>query len=181
MKKLLTTIILILCCATLQAQLPSVAGVQFGTNYEQTKSILDKRFNGGESSYQSEKNKLTYYNVEFAGEYFTYAECEFQVDAFNTYLSSVTFCKSFSLSESVLAKGMRDRLFAEYCKKYPFRWERINEYDYKYYVLGHDYFNSENGFILIAVYKNATRGGTTKLWTVLRYLCDGFVNIQDEI
>lgn len=181
MKKLLTTIILILCCATLQAQPPSVAGVQFGTSYEQVKPILDKRFNGGKYSYQSEKNKLTYFNVEFAGEHFTYAEFEFQVDAFNTYLSYIAFYKFFNLSESVLAKGMRDRLFAEYCKKYPFRWERINENDYKYYVLGHDYFNSEHGFIIISVNKVEHKKGVTKLWTSIAYICNGFVNTQDEI
>lgn len=181
MKKLLTIIILILCCTYLQAQPPTVAGVQFGTSYEQAKPILDKRFNGGDVSYQLEKNRLTYYNVEFAGESFTYAEFDFQVNALNTYLSYVTFYKSYSLSESALAKGKRDRLFAEYCKKYPFRWERKNEDDYKYYVLGNDYFNSDLGFIVIEVKKDKDRVGTTKLWTILKYVCDGFVNTQDEI
>lgn len=181
MKKVLTTIILILCCTYLQAQPPTVAGVQFGTSYEQAKPILDRRFNGGDVSYQLEKNRLTYYNVEFAGENFTYAEFEFQVNAFNTYLSYVTFYKSYSLSESALAKDKRDRLYAEFCKKYPFRWENINKDNYKVYVFGHNYFNAADGFIVISVYKGENKKGVTKLWTSIAYICNGFVNTQDEI
>jgi hypothetical protein len=181
MKKLLTTIILILCCTYLQAQPPSVAGVQFGTSYEQAKPILDKRFNGGRDSYQTGQNSITYFDVKFADEYFTYVDFDFEVDAYRSYLSGITFNRAFELSESKAAKDMRDRLYAEFCKKYPFRWENINKDNYKVYVFGHNYFNAADGFIVISVYKGENKKGVTKLWTSIAYICNGFVNTQNEI
>ena len=181
MKKLLTIIILILCCVSLQAQPPSVAGVQFGSTYEQAKTILDKRFNGGKDSYQLDKNRITYYGVTFADEYFTHVDFEFEVDTKSSYLSNIIFCRSFKLSESKKAKVMRDRLLKMYKSKYNFRWENINDDNYKYYVLGYEYFNRDNGFVLIETYKAETNSHIMKLWTILSYSCNGFINTQDEI
>lgn len=180
-KKVLTTIILILCCATLQAQPPSVAGVQFGTSYEQAKPILDRRFNGGENSCQLGKNRITYFDVKFADEYFSYVDFDFEVDTHRSYLSKITFNRDFELSESKAAKDMRDRLYSEFCKKYPFRWENINKDNYKTYVFGHNYFNAADGFIVLSILKGKNGKGITKLWTSIAYICDGFVNVKDEI
>jgi len=58
-----------------------VVGVQFGWSLSKCKSILDKRFNNGEDSYQLNKNVLTYYDIDFANETFNYVIFSFQNDA----------------------------------------------------------------------------------------------------
>lgn len=176
MKKLLTTIILILCCTYLQAQPPSVAGVQFGTTYEQAKLILDKRFNGGEESYQLEKDALYYYNVEFAGEKFDIVCFHFETDVKRSYLSGVNFSKVFKRSEGKEATNMQNRLYERYKKKYEFRWETDGNDGHKRYVLGRNYFDNDKGFVVIVTTK-----GKGKRYTNVLYICNGFVNTQNEI
>lgn len=180
MKKVLL-LLFILCSLTINAQPPSVAGVQFGSTYNQAKAILDKRFNGGDESYQRYKNKLSYYDINFGGEYFYHAQFSFEKDINRSYLSSVMFSNSFELSESAKAKAMRDRLFETYKAKYAFRWEFINDDGFKGYVLGNNYFNEDDGFIIIETFKGKTNSGETKLWTSVSYYCEGFVNVEDEI
>lgn len=71
-------IVFIFIFCNIKAQ--EVAGVSFGMSYDQCKAILDKKFNNGKSSYQSESNKLSYYDVLFAGETFSSLTCKFQSD-----------------------------------------------------------------------------------------------------
>ena len=55
------------------AMCQEVAGVRFGQSYQECKRSLDKKFNGGEASYQSEPNKLVYYDVTFGGGIFLFS------------------------------------------------------------------------------------------------------------
>lgn len=181
MKNLLTTFILALCCVSLQAQPPSVAGVQFGSTYERAKIILDNRFYNGINSYQSEENVITYYDVKFAGEKFDIVSFYFEADTKRSYLSGIIFSKYFKRSESKEATNMRDRLLKIYRIKYDFRWQDSDENnEYKRYVLGHNYFNYENGYIVITTTKRIEKKG---ILTSVLYMCNGFVkvNIEDEI
>lgn len=175
MKNLLTTFILALCCVSLQAQPPSVAGVQFGTSYEQVKTILDKRFKGKLYTCK-DKELLTYCNIDFAGEKFNFVQFEFEKDAKCSYLCGVFFIKSFNPSKSKDAKDMRDRLFEVYKTKYKFRHEETDDDGYKSYALGYNYFNRSKAFILIS-----TTRFEKKLYTTITYACKGFINMQDEI
>lgn len=175
MKNLLTTIVLILCCTYLQAQPPSVAGVQFGTSYEQAKLILDKRFNGKIYTCK-DKEMLTYRDIDFAGEKFNFVQFEFEKDTKNSYLCGAFFVKFFNPSKSKDAKDMRDRLFKVYKTKYKLRWEETDDAGYKSYALGYNYFNRSKAFIRISTVKFEG-----KLYTTITYVCNGFINMQDEI
>ena len=180
-KKVLTTIILILCCTYLQAQPPTVAGVQFGTSYEQAKTILDRRFNGGENSYQLQRNKLTYYNVKFARETFDYAEFFFETNGKRTFLSRANFLKSFN-NDKFLAGEMRERLVELYEKKYEYRQFLMGDGCFAD-ILGSNYFNPEEGFVVIEKFEDSTKSNKKKKkeWVTISYHCEGFVNVKDEI
>lgn len=183
MKRVLSTIILMLAFASLgRAQgLPSVAGVMFGSRYSTCKTILDQRFNGGKDSYQNSTNKLTYYDVSFAGEQFDYVDFDFQVEGSATYLYSIFFASRFNLNSVENAKRQRDRLYTVFSEKYDFRWSGTDKDGFKYYIFGHSPNNRENGFINIKTSKGETKGGEMKYWTTLSYGPVNFVNPSDEI
>lgn len=183
MKRVLSTIILMLAFASLGRTqgLPSVAGVTFGSRYSACKTILDKRFNGGKDSYQYSTNKLTYYDVSFAGEQFDYVEFEFQVEGNATYLYFISFFSRFNLNSAEYAKRQRDRLYTVFLEKYDFRWSGTNKDGFKYYIFGYSPNNREDGFINIKTFKGETKGGEMKYWTTLSYGPVNFVNPSDEI
>lgn len=182
MKRLLFTICLMFVVTFCVAEtLPSVAGVTFGNSYDTCKSILDKRFNGGKDSYQDSPNKLTYYDVSFAGEEFDYVNFEFQAEGNATYLYYISFFRSFDLNSAEYAKRQRDRLYTVFSEKYDFRWSGTDEDGFKYYIFGHSPNKREDGFIKIKTLKGKTNGGEMKYWTYLSYGPVNFVNPSDEI
>ena len=71
---------------------------------------------------------------------------------------------------------MRDRLFEVYKTKYKLRWEETDDAGYKSYALGYNYFNRSKAFIRISTVKFEG-----KLYTTITYVCNGFINMQDEI
>lgn len=163
-------------------EMPSVAGVKFGWSYSQCKQILDNRFNGGNSSYQYVPNELYYYDIFFANEYFDYVRFRFQIDSSNnTYLNYVSFFASFDINDAKNVKDKRDRLFKFYNEKYDFRWSDVDKDGWKYYVLGHDPFKFEDGFIVISANKINTQAGVLKLWTEIDYGPINFIDPQGEI
>ncbi len=182
MKRLLFTICLMFVVTFCVAEtLPSVAGVMFGSRYSTCKTILDKRFNGGKDSYQTSPNKLTYYDVSFAGEEFDYVNFEFQAEGNATYLYYISFFRSFDLNSAEYAKRQRDRLYTVFSEKYDFRWSGTDEDGFKYYIFGHSPNKREDGFINIKTLKGKTNGGEMKYWTNLSYGPVNFVNPSDEI
>lgn len=181
-KALLVFIIAMLNLATSFSQTyPVVAGVEFGSTYENCKRVLDKRFNNGEESYQSTPNQIKYYNIEFGGELFDYCIFYFQNDVNRTFLSSIEFGASFALDEIQYAKDKRDRIYKAYLEKYPFRWQIKDEDGFLHYVLGHNPMKEENGFVVISVFKDKTKAGNMKCWTNVLYCPVNFVKPTDEI
>lgn len=180
MKKVLL-LLFILCSLTINAQPPSVAGVQFGSTYNQAKAILDKRFNGGDESYQLQRNKLIYYNVKFAGETFDYAEFFFETNGKRTFLSRANFLTSFN-NDIFLAGEMRERLVELYKKKYEYRQFLMGDGCFAD-ILGSNYFNPEEGFVVIEKFEDSTKSNKKKKeeWVTISYHCEGFVNVEDEI
>lgn len=182
MKKLILFIIIILCNLNISAQeMPSVAGVTYGWSYDKCKRVLDNKFNGGDNSYQLDKNKLQYRNIPFANSFFDYVDFNFQSDGSTTYLSSVYFVSSYDLSEIESAKKQRDQLYRLYSKKYEYRWDGKDENGFKYYVLGYHPQNVDNGFIVISTWKGKNNGGIMKYWTQVAYTGIDFVKPTDEI
>lgn len=181
-RNLYLCVLFLLCVITLSAQsLPTVVGVRFGDNYTSCKRVLDKRFNGGRDSYQNSTNKLTYYDVSFAGEQFDYVDFDFQVEGSATYLYSIFFASRFNLNSAEYAKRQRDRLYTVFLEKYDFRWSGTDKDGFKYYIFGHSPNNREDGFINIRTSKGETKGGEMKYWTTLSYGPVNFVNLSDEI
>lgn len=180
--KQLILLFAILIPITLFSQdMPSVAGVEFGSTYESCKITLDNRYNGGTSSYQSENNTLCYNNVNFGGESFDYVNFCFQNDGNKTYLYYIEFVSRFNLTDAKYAKDQRDRLFSTFKEKYDFRWKNTDSDGFICYVLGHDPQNKENGFVAIQTEKRKTKGGDEKIWTVVSYGPVKFINVTDEI
>lgn len=181
-RNLYLCVLFLLCVIPLSAQsLPIVVGVRFGDNYTSCKRVLDQRFNGGKDSYQNSTNKLTYYDVSFAGEQFDYVDFDFQVEGSATYLYSIFFASRFNLNSAEYAKRQRDRLYTVFLEKYDFRWSGTDKDGFKYYIFGHSPNNRENGFINIRTSKGETKGGEMKYWTTLSYGPVNFVNLSDEI
>lgn len=181
MKYFILTCVFLFANLCAKADMPIVCGVQFGSTYEQAKVILDKKYNGGNKSYQSDKNKITYYDIRFAGEVFDYVDFEFSSNGVRTFLENIYFYSRFNLSDAKYAKAKRDRLLEEFKNKYEYRWDITDDDGYKHYVLGHDPFNYADGLIIIKTSKSKTKGGEMKLWTIVSYNCNGFVKTEDEI
>lgn len=161
--------------------MPSVAGVTFGWNYDKCKDKLDKRFNGGKTSYQLTANALTYRDVTFAAEHFDYVEFKFQSNGEATYLSYISFVSCSDLSNINYAKDKRDRLLKLFSEKYEVRWDGINDDNFAYYVLGEDPNKPEDGFVVIETIKGKNNGGEMKYWTTLSYGPVVFISPSDEI
>ena len=169
-------IVFIFIFCNIKAQ--EVAGVSFGMSYEQCKAILDKKFNNGKSSYQSESNKLNYYDVLFAGEEFQYLTCEFQSDKKNSYLNFISFCKRFDLNDVEYAKTVRDRLFDLYSQKYDNGHYFIRDDGFIQYVF--QYGTTQN-FINIVTFKGKSNGGEMYIWTLVNYGPIDVINPTSEI
>jgi hypothetical protein len=181
-KALLVFIIAMLNLATSFSQTyPVVAGVEFGSTYENCKRVLDKRFNNGKESFQSTPNQIQYFNIEFGGEHFDYCTFYFQNDVNRTFLYYIEFVSSFALDEIQYAKNKRDRIYNAYLEKYPFRWRIKDEDGFLSYVLGHDPLKEDDGFVVIEASKGKTKAGDMKYWTKVLYGPVDFVKPTDEI
>lgn len=177
MKKLF--IALIVCIHISASYAQSIAGVQFGMSYDESKVLLDNKFENGSKSYQTEKNVLNYYNVYFAEEYFTHAVFYFQNDGKLTYLKNIFFYKPFSLKDSNEAKSMRDRLVSLYSNKYDEASSYISDNGYRAFYWGKT--SEDDYFISIMIDKDKNRKGEMKLWVMVSYLGRNFVKPEDEI
>ncbi|MCD8290512.1 MAG: hypothetical protein LUC91_03305 [Prevotella sp.] len=179
MRKFLVLFGLLFALTVNAQQMPSIAGVTFGWSYSSCKRVLDNRFNNGESSYQSYSDELSYYNVSFGGYRFNYVNFDFQSDGSRTYLYYISFVCSFEVSDSKSATSFRDSLYETYKQKYEFRWSGEDD-GYKYYVLGHDPHDPDNGFIIISTMKSTNGKGEMKLFTSVSYTTS-FIDPVDEI
>ena len=169
-------LVFIFIFGNIQAQ--EVAGVSFGMSYKQCKAILDKKFNNGDRSYQSESNKLRYCDILFAGESFSSVLFEFQSDTKGTYLNFISFQKRFNLNKVEYAKAACDRLFDLYSQKYGKGLSYIRNDGFKEY-----YFPYGNipDFITIMTHKGESNGGEMYIWTLVNYGPIDVINPTSEI
>jgi hypothetical protein len=155
-----------------------VAGVSFGMSYDQCKAILDKKFNNGKSSYQSESNKLNYHDVLFAGVEFQHLTCEFQSDKKKTHLNFISFQKRFDLNDVEVAKTVCDGLFDLYSRKYDNGHYFIRDDGFKQYVFP---YGTIQNFINIVTLKGKSKGGEMYIWTLVNYGPIDVINPTSEI
>ena len=155
-----------------------VAGVSFGMSYEQCKKILDKKFNNGDRSYQSESNKLRYCDILFAGESFNSVLFGFQSDTKGTYLNFISFQKRFDLNDVEYAKTVRDRLFDLYSQKYGEGSSFIRDDGFKQYYFP---YGKIPDFIDITTSKGKSNGGKMFIWTIVNYGPIDVIKPTDEI
>lgn len=81
-----------------------VAGCYKWQTYASCKSVLDDRFNGGANSYQSNANKICYYDVRFGGVEYDVAEFGFS----QGHLETVEFYSNFPSGDVKGAKSYRE-------------------------------------------------------------------------
>lgn len=103
--KTIVCIVLLLCsmCAMGQGDF-KVAGCYKWQTYASCKRILDERFNGGRDSYQSNANKIIYYDVRFGGVDYDVAEFGFS----QGHLKIAEFYSNFLSGEVKGAKSYRE-------------------------------------------------------------------------
>ncbi len=68
-----------------------VCGVKFGDSYENCFSILNRKY-GTYSKEGSDKQRMLYENISYAGEFFDLAWFEFEYDSNSSYLSGCLLC-----------------------------------------------------------------------------------------
>ena len=154
MKKLLIILCFVFSSLFLFAQdMPSISGVDFGTSYSICKEKFDNKFNNGQISEQSKTTTLNYYSTFFAGYYFDIITFGFSNDTTgSSHLCSADFFICYTgTNKAERAKKRRDELFNFYRSKYKFRWSGIDDNGWKYYVLGYDPYNEEDGLIAISI------------------------------
>ena len=162
------------------AMCQEVAGVRFGQSYQECKRSLDQKFNGGESSYQSEPNKLVYYDVTFGGEYFYSAQFDFQSDAANTYLYHISFSVSYDDNQEGFNKTVfkTERLNKLYSKKYKQTGSECDEDGLPYYFFK---YQDNDYFVSVFMSKGKNRKGEEKFWATVDYGPVYSIDPQDEI
>ena len=82
----------------------SICGVSFGTNYNDTKTILEKQF-GPNMSNSSKQDEIVYFDKKYAGIIWEILLFNFQRDGQNSYLNEVIF----SLSSKTLKEAEKKR------------------------------------------------------------------------
>ena len=179
MRNIILTITLALLsihCGRAQ-NIPSIAGVEFGTSYSICKGKFDNRFNRGVVSEQETPNMLKYFLINFADMFFDRAIFGFQTDTSgNSYLNSADFMIYYDSEDSEGAKKKRDELFEFYKSKYEFRWSDTDEDGWKYYVLGKDPISPKNGLVAISIIQT-----TRCLYVCVGYGPINFISPLDEI
>lgn len=181
MKKLFL-ILFILVPLVCHAALPTILGIQFGSSYEYTKTILDNRLNSGNSSYQASKGELNYYDVTIGGIFYKVANFEF-TNVNGVYKLTYAFLYShYNLNELTTAKNDRDYIKSIYSQKYNLTTSK-NQSGFNYY---HATFVDDEEFLYMKIhlYKGKNRGGETKYFSGVSYSYESSYIIEktlDEI
>lgn len=106
----------------------SICGVDFGTDFETAKTILENKF-GMESAY-AENYELRFRNKTYAGVFFDELIFGFQSDSNNTYFNKCVLCVEAKNAEDT--KKKRDYLHKVLSDKY-FMVARIDDNKFKFY------------------------------------------------
>lgn len=125
----------------------SICGVDFGTDFETAKTILENKF-GRESAY-AENYELRFRNKAYAGVFFNDLIFGFQSDSNDTYFNKCVLCIEAKDAED--AKKKRDYLHKVLRDKY-FIVARIDDNKFKFYNGGTSPLNDEDWGFFIDVY-----------------------------
>lgn len=152
-----------------------VAGCYKWQTYASCKRILDERFNGGANSYQSNANKICYYDVRFCGVDYEVAEFGFG----QGHLETVEFYSSFPPSDVKGAKSYREYVLNKVGDAGPYGFETYtNDDGFKCYDLivkingPHDatWLKREYGVSLeVRAFRCENKGGKNRIFVGLFY------------
>jgi hypothetical protein len=181
--KLLIFALIIASCffKTATAQVvTSVAGLDFGTEYNKAKSYLTNHF--GWNNYATKGNYMLRFNdVMVGGINYDNAEFYFQ----NNKFVAARFYTGFPLSQLNAAKLFRDQIFSRYKEKYSRTNKPYTSSGFQCYAFGDSmYFSIGNSKypIYVTLYKaNNTEGTMMYYWVECEYYMQHFTNNNDDI
>lgn len=137
-----------------------ICGISFGSSYEKTKEILENKY--GDSSFLSDKTRILYTNINYAGISFDRIVFLFQSDGYNSYFNGCVFViETSSLNQ---AKEKRDMLYRKMCLKYDIK-SGVDDDGNEYYWGGHSPIPLDGfGFSIdILKYKNERNAYAARL------------------
>lgn len=109
-----------------------ICGIPFGSSYKKAEEVLDNKY--GEKSYLSDKTKICYNNVTYAGIMFDNIYFLFQSDGYKSYMNGCVFIlEANSLQQ---AKDKQEMLYNKLRYKYDLK-EGTDDHGNKYYYGGH--------------------------------------------
>lgn len=109
-----------------------ICGIPFGSSYETAEKVLENKY--GTSSYLSDKTKIHYKNVSYAGILFDDIIFLFQSDGYKSYLNGCVFIlEAKSLSQ---AKEYQDILYRKLRLKYDLK-DGKDDNGNRFYLGGH--------------------------------------------
>ena len=151
----------------------SVAGVDFGLDYETAKLILENRF--GKCDYESDVNTLVFTNKEYAGFYFEGLIFGFQRTADKSYMNRCIMFNYFKTVHDAIVR--RDVLKKVISKKYVLDSFK-DEDGFIYYRGGVNPLDENKYGFLIDVFKlnnpNENKYGVRIYYGPYNYLNEGF-------
>ena len=180
--KLLVFVLVFASCffetATAQT-VTSVAGLDFGTEYDKAKNYLANHF--GWNNYATKGNYMLRFNDVIVGG-ITYENAEFYFK--NKKFVAARFYTGFALSQLNAAKSFREQIFSRYKEKYsrsnkPYTSAGFQCYafgDSMYFTIGSIYYP-----IYVTLYKANSTDGTMMYWVECEYYMRRFTNDNDDI
>lgn len=97
-------------------QVKSILGVDFGSSYGTAKRIIQKKFGISDDLTYTERKKLSYSNIHYAGHFFTNLYLLFQSKGTKSYFNSCIFVKEVRTLDE--AKSLVKEYAEEDLKKY---------------------------------------------------------------
>lgn len=173
MRKLLLVLAIMVPCLSF-AQ--SVMGIELGSSYETTKSLLERRF--GKSYVFEEQGGLVIYNCKMGDIEFNIGKFFFQYDGDKSYFNEANFTMYSSKDDVQNMKGTRDYLYSLLKDKYKDEYleEFINDQGFKCYRFGSN--PKDKDHVLGGIYLTRDKGedGIERLYLYLVYLPIYFID-----
>ena len=162
-----------------------IAGCYKWQLYSSCKKILDRRFNDGEESYQSNKKNISYYDITFGDVRYDIAEFHFE----QSHLVGASFYMYLEPNEVSKAKTCRDYIYNKYFgrDKYVASHEFTNDDGFKCYELlakadGPNFYQLKDDDLeaYITVSRDKKRRGEKKLYVGIYYYWKSWIPQNED-
>ena len=154
----------------------SVMGIDFGSSFETTKELLEKRF--GKYQVQEKEGSLYIYNFKMGDFTFKTGDFHFQYSGDKSYLSEASFQYYSDKNDVEYMKGQRDYLYSLLKDKYADEYleEFTNKQGFKCYKFGLNPVDQEKVLGMITLSRMKGNDGVERLYLFLDYLPIYFID-----